>query len=57
MKKRRIALVTAILTVLVLCFETAAVSAASLSEIRKNIQEKQEELRKEELRNRVWRIR
>lgn len=44
MKKRRIALVTAILTVLVLCFETAAVSAASLSEIRKNIQEKQEEL-------------
>ena len=42
LKKKKRILITAILTVMVMCFETAMVSAASLSEIRKNIQQKQE---------------
>ncbi len=48
LKKKKLILITAILTVMVMCFETAMVSAASLSEIRKNIQQKQSELREGE---------
>ncbi|MDO4545823.1 MAG: peptidoglycan DD-metalloendopeptidase family protein [Bacillota bacterium] len=44
MRKSKILVIIAVLTVLVMCMETAMVSAASLSEIRKNIQEKQSEL-------------
>lgn len=44
MKKKRLIVVTAILTALMFCVETTAVSAASLSEIRQQIKEKQAEL-------------
>ena len=44
MKKKRIIVITAILTALMLCTETAFVSAASLSEIRKEIKQKESEL-------------
>ena len=43
-KKKRIIVITAILTALMLCTETAFVSAASLSEIRKEIKQKESEL-------------
>lgn len=44
MKKKRIVIITAVLTALLLCMETSLVSAASLSEIRSQIKEKEAEL-------------
>ena len=44
LKKRRLIIVIALMTSLFICMETAVVSAASLSEIRKQIQQKEEQL-------------
>ena len=45
MRRSRFVIVVAILTALIFCIETSAVIAASLSQIRKNIQNKQQELK------------
>ncbi len=43
-KRSRLVVVIALITVLFFCLDTVSVSAASLSEVRKNIKEKQQEL-------------
>lgn len=46
MRRSRFVMIVALLTALIFCIETSAVSAASLSEVRKSIQNKQQELEK-----------
>ncbi len=46
MRRSRFVVIVALLTALIFCIETSAVSAASLSEVRKSIQNKQQELEK-----------
>ena len=46
MRRSRFVMIVALLTALIFCIETSAVSAASLSEVRKSIQSKQQELEK-----------
>ena len=41
MRRSRFVMIVALLTALIFCIETSAVSAASLSEVRKSIQSKQ----------------
>lgn len=48
MRNRRLVLIIALLTVFTLCIETSLVSAESLSDIRKKIEQKEEELEKGE---------
>ena len=50
MKRSRLVVVIAVITAMFLCFETAAVSAASLSEVRNSIKEKQQELNEQKKR-------
>lgn len=45
MRRSRFVMIVALLTALIFCVETSAVSAASLSEVRKNIQSKQQEIK------------
>lgn len=45
MRRSRFVMIVALLTALIFCVETTAVSAASLSQVRKNIQSKQQELK------------
>ena len=45
MRRSRFVMIVALLTALIICVETSAVSAASLSEVRKNIQSKQQEIK------------
>ena len=44
MRRSRFVVIVALLTALVFCMETCVVSAASLKEVRKSIQSKQQEL-------------
>ena len=46
MRRSRFVVIVALLTALVFCMETCVVSAASLKEVRKSIQSKQQELEK-----------